>query len=218
MPYSILIPIHNEETNIPALLDELKYYTPDHEVLIIDDGSTDGSFTLLSKYTYINLIRMEKNSGKGAAIRKGLEQATHNKVIISDGDLELDPKEISILMILDKEKGIQCVFGSRYKTIHPFTSFWDFGNFFFTGLFNMVHGSQHTDALCCAKAFYRSYINIEKLQSTGFDIDVELAVTLKKKNINIKTVYLGYTRRSEDEGKKLRFSDGWTILKRILKH
>ena len=135
MPYTIIIPIHNEETNIPVLLEELKHYTPDHEVLIIDDGSTDDSFTLLSKYAYINLIRMEKNSGKGAAIRKGLEQATHNKVIISDGDLELDPKEISILMILDKEKGIQCVFGSRYKTIQPFTSFWDFGNFFLTGLF-----------------------------------------------------------------------------------
>ena len=121
-------------------------------------------------------------------------------------------------MILDKESGIVCVFGSRYENIKPFTSLWNFGNFFFTGLFNMVHGCQHTDVLCCAKAFYKSYINIEKLQSTGFDIDVELAVTLKKKNIEIKTVYLGYTRRSEDEGKKLRFSDGWTILKRILNH
>ena len=161
---------------------------------------------------------MEKNSGKGAAIRKGLEEATHDKIVISDGDMELDPKEINRLMILDMGNGLNCIFGSRYETINPFASSWEFGNFFFAGLFNMVHGSQHTDTLCCAKAFYRSYINIEKLQSTGFDIDVELAATLNKKNINIKIVYLGYTRRSKDEGKKLRFSDGWTILKRILNH
>ena len=218
MPYTIIIPIHNEKANIQTLLEGLNLYSLEHEVLIIDDGSIDGSFELLSNCPFIKLERIKQNSGKGTAIRRGLDDAAFDKVIIFDGDMELDPAEISKLMILDNNSGLVCVFGSRYENIKPFASLWNFGNFFFTGLFNMVHGSQHTDALCCAKSFYRSYISIEKLQSTGFDIDVELAVTLKKKNIEIKTVYLGYTRRSEDEGKKLRFSDGWTILKRILNH
>ena len=216
MAYTIIIPIHNEESNIPDLLKGVEPYSSKHEIFIVDDGSIDGSFELLSNCPFIKLERIKQNSGKGTAIRKGLEKAAFDKVIIFDGDMELDPAEISKLMILDNNSELVCVFGSRYENIKPFTSLWNFGNFFFTGLFNMVHGCQHTDVLCCAKAFYKSYINIEKLQSTGFDIDVELAVTLKKKNIEIKTVYLGYTRRTENEGKKLRFSDGWTILKRIL--
>ena len=121
---------------------------------------------------------------KGIDIRKGLEKASYEKIIISDGDMELDPKEINTLMILDKENDVHCVFGSRYKTIHPFTSFWDFGNFFFTGLFNVLNGSQHSDALCCAKAFYKDDLNQKKIYANGFDIDVEIAVALTK---NTKT-------------------------------
>ena len=120
-------------------------------------------------------------------------------------------------MILDKDPGIVCVFGSRYENITPFTSLWEFGNFFFTGLFNMVHGSDHSDALCCAKAFFRDDLNLENISAIGFDIDVELAGNLTKNLSEIQTVYLSYKRRSKKEGKKLSFKDSWHILKRILK-
>ena len=217
MPYTILIPIHNEADTLSALLDRIEPYADDNEILVVDDGSTDGSYVLLKKCSFLRLLRLDQNSGKGVAICKGLAKATHNKIVISDGDMELNPREIDKLMILDKEMGIHCVFGSRYRTINPFASLWNFGNFFFTGLFNMIHGSNHSDALCCAKAFFRDDIDLEKISSKGFDIDIELAATLSRKIPSIEVVYLTYVRRSLHEGKKLRFNDGLKILKRILK-
>ena len=216
MPYTVIIPIHNEETNIPTLLEGMELYAKNHEILIIDDGSTDGSAQLLTDCSFINLIKLENNLGKGIAIRTGIENAKYDKIVITDGDLELDPKEINQLMILDKMTGIKCVFGSRYEDINPFESLWEFGNFFFTGLFNTVQGSNLSDALCCGKAFFKGDIKLDALQSTSFDIDVELASMLLKKLPAIEIIPLSYDRRKIHEGKKLRFKDGWKILIRIL--
>ena len=163
----------------------MKLYTPKHEVLIIDDGSIDGSFELLSNCPFIKLERIKQNCGKGTAIQMGLENAAFDKVIIFDGDMELDPAEISKLMILDNNSGLVCVFGSRYENIKPFASLWGFGNFFFTGLFNMVYGSDHSDALCCAKAFFKGDLNLKNISAVGFDIDVELAANLTKNSFEI---------------------------------
>ena len=107
MPYTIIIPIHNEETNIPTLLEGMELYAKNHEILIIDDGSTDGSAQLLTDCSFINLIKLENNLGKGIAIRTGIKNAKYDKIVITDGDLELDPKEINQLMILDKMTGIK---------------------------------------------------------------------------------------------------------------
>ena len=218
MPYTILIPIHNEANSTPVLLKKLEsYYKEGHQILIVDDGSDDESQTLLKDCSFIDLIRLKKKSGKGYAIRKGLSMTKNNKIITFDGDMEIHPAEIKRLMVLEDNGDIKCVFGSRYETIIPLSSMWDFGNFFFTNLFNFFSQSQYTDALCGAKAFYKKDIEINKLSAIGFDIDIELAIALAKKLKKIDTVYLPYDRRSKSEGKKLRFSDGWTILKKILK-
>ena len=219
MPYTILIPVHNEASCIPKLLSELEvYYKEGHQILIVDDGSTDESQTLLKDCSFIDLIRLKKKSGKGYAIRKGLKMTQNNKIITFDGDLEIHPAEIKRLMVLEDDGDIKCAFGSRYETITPLSSIWNFGNFFFTSLFNLFSQTQCTDALCGAKAFYKEDIEINKLSANGFDIDIELAIALAKKFKKINTIYLSYDRRSENEGKKLRFPDGWTILKKILKY
>ena len=218
MPYTILIPVHNEASCIPKLLSELKiYYKEGHQILIVDDGSTDESKALLKSCTFINILSLEKQSGKGSALRKGLANIQEGKVIVFDGDMEINPSEIRKLMILKDEEGLRCVFGSRYTSLTPLSSFWDFGNFLFTKLFNFLNGTQYSDALCGVKAFYTSDINFNELSSKSFDIDVELGILLTRNIAKVETVFLSYKRRSSKEGKKLRIYDGLTVLRKILK-
>ena len=208
--YTIIIPVHNEVHYIPALLDSLKtYIKKGHEVIIINDGSTDGSLDILKSDKNIKLLHIKKNRGKGYAIKKGLNFALHRRIIIYDGDLELNPSEISKLMILNDKKRKRCVLGYRYKELKPLESNFDWGNFMFTSFFNISFNSNHKDILCCAKAFYKRDIERYNLISNGFDIDAELLCLLTMINKNkIVHVPLNYKRRTIEDGKKLKVSDG----------
>ena len=218
--YSILIPVHNEINSIDLLLESLTPLIEDgHEIMIIDDGSTDGSNQILKTSNLIKLITINRNRGKGYALKAGLENAKHNRIIVYDGDMELQPSDISRLMLLDKNKKISYVMGYRFKSLTPLKSNFDLGNFMFTSFFNILFGFQHKDILCCAKAFYANDIKNYKVISDGFDIDIELAYlfTILNKKGKIPKVLLNYNRRSINEGKKLKMSDGWIILSRIIK-
>ncbi len=218
--YSILIPVHNEKKYLPSLLDSLKDYSEKgHEVIIIDDGSNDGSADILKSCKMINVISLIQNKGKGYALKKGLESAKNNKILIYDGDMEIDPLDISRLMILDREKSIRYVMGYRFKSLSLFKSNFDWGNFMFTSFFNILFKTNHKDILCCAKAFYADEIKKYNIMSDGFDIDIELAsfLTILNKRSRLSQVLLNYNRRSIEEGKKLKVSDGWKILFRIIK-
>jgi len=218
--YSILIPVHNEINSIDLLLESLTPLIEDgHEIMIIDDGSTDGSNQILKTSNLIKLITINRNRGKGYALKAGLENAKHNRIIVYDGDMELQPSDISRLMLLDKNKKISYVMGYRFKSLTPLKSNFDLGNFMFTSFFNILFGFQHKDILCCAKAFYANDIKNYKVISDGFDIDIELAClfTILNKKGKIPKVLLNYNRRSINEGKKLKMSDGWIILSRIIK-
>ena len=152
----------------------------------------------------------------GKAVQKGLIEATNCKIILFDGDMEIHPKEINHLMILDNDKNLNCVFGNRFKRTTPLKSKWDFGNYFFTSIFNIIHKSSIEDSLCCAKAFFKNDVDPLKLKSTQFDIDIELASILIKKNNDIISIPIKYQRRTKKEGKKLSVYDGLSILKRII--
>ena len=218
--YSIIIPVHNEKDYLPSLLNSLKYYSErGHEVIIIDDGSIDGSSSILRDCETINLVSLLKNRGKGYAIKRGLEIVKNNKILIYDGDMEIDPRNISKLMILDETNNIKYVMGHRFESLSPFKSHFEWGNFMFTTFFNILYQTNHKDVLCCAKAFYADTIKDVNLKSNGFDIDTELTcfLTVKNKKSNITQVLIDYKRRSVEEGKKLKVSDGWAILLRIIK-
>tara|TARA_B100002052_G_scaffold176004_1_gene160143 strand:+ start:1690 stop:2346 length:657 start_codon:yes stop_codon:yes gene_type:complete len=212
--YSIIIPIYNERTSIPSLLDKLYPYAKNNqEIIIIDDGSTDGTNVILNKCDFIISIKNDINTGKGSAIRKGLQIASNDKIILFDGDMELDPDTINLFMILNNK--IRNVSGIRYDRFHPYRSVWDFGNYFFSHLFNTKHETKIYDVLCCAKAFYKSDIDISRLKSNRFDIDIELLTALIKNNSIIYTILLPYQRRKKIYGKKINLWDGWDIIKRI---
>tara|TARA_Y100000996_G_scaffold350081_1_gene288990 strand:+ start:43 stop:717 length:675 start_codon:yes stop_codon:yes gene_type:complete len=216
--YSILIPVHNELRNIPTLLDALKVYSNEgHEILIIDDGSEDGSTDILKNCEYIKLICLRKNKGKGFALKVGLTNASNDKIVIYDSDMELDPADISKLMIL--KKNVRYAIGYRFKSLSPFKSNLDWGNFMFTSFFNILFKSQHKDILCCAKVFFKSDLKSYAIISNKFDIDIELASlhTIKSRGKKIPQIFLNYNRRTIEEGKKLKISDGWSILSRTIK-
>ena len=153
--------------------------------------------------------------GKGIALKKGLLASKNEKILIFDGDFEIHPKEIRKLMILDKKK-VRCVFGNRFS-INTRKLVWDYGNLFFTKLFNFLNQSNLVDSLCCAKSFFKSDLDINKLKSHGFDIDIEIASALVKKYKSIKSINLNYNRRNKVEGKKLTTIDGFSILYRLVK-
>ena len=218
MKYSIIIPIYNEINFLPDLLDGLyNYFKSNNEIIIIDDGSNDGSIAILNECNFIKLIAFNENRGKGNAIKFGLLEAKNDSIIIFDGDLEIAPTELAKLMILDKENGINSAIGYRFKHLSPIKSGVDWGNFMFTSFFNIIYGVNHKDVLCCAKSFYLNDIKVDKLKSKGFSIDIELMCMLSLSIKNFKQVQLKYSRRSRDEGKKLKISNGWSILFCILK-
>ena len=218
MPYSIIIPIYNEERTLEELLKSLEQYSHSrNQILIINDGSVDKTNKILKRYDFIDVLHLKKNYGKGTAIKIGLHKSIHNKTIIYDGDLELHADGISELMRLDRDHGIYSLMGTRFNNLSPFKSKFEWGNFMFTSFFNLLFKSSHKDILCCAKAFYKEDLPIKKIDSKGFDIDIELSSFLTKNNRNkIIQVNLKYNRRSIEDGKKLKISDGWIILKRIL--
>lgn len=216
--YSIIIPVYNEIALLPKLLTDLrKFYARGNELIIVDDGSNDGSISILKDCNFINLISLKNNRGKGFAIRTGLSTAKYNCVLIFDSDLEIPSSEIKKLMILDRNQNINSVLGYRYRHLKPLRSGIDWGNFIFTIFFNISYGTNYKDVLCCSKSFFLDDIDYKKLKSEGFSIDVELLSTLSILNKNIKQIRMDYVRRGKTEGKKLKISNGWNILFRIIK-
>ena len=216
--YTIIIPVFNEKLKMKSLLGSLlPFHKKGHEILIIDDGSTDGSAEILIKCDFISLISQYPNKGKGKAIIQGLRQAKHDKIIIFDGDLELNPTEIEKLMILDKAKNINSVFGNRFNSFQ-LESIWDIGNKLLTLTFNWLNNSNVRDALCCAKAFYKSDIEINSLSSKKFEIDVEITSILVQTYPSVKNINLEYQRRTIQQGKKLRLNNSFSILLKIFEN
>lgn len=214
--YSIIIPLYNEIELIPSLLKYLKpYYEEGHEIIIVDDGSDDGSNNVLYDNNFVRLIIFKSNKGKGIAVKQGIQKASNEKIIIFDGDLEIHPNQIQNLMVLDNEKKVRCVFANRFED-QKTNSFWNIGNKILTTLFNYIHNSNVKDALCCAKAFFKSDINLKNLKSKKFDIDVELLSKLIKIDSVLKNINIKYKRRNSNQGKKLKLKDTFRIILRMI--
>ena len=200
-------------SHIPELLNCIeRYYKSGHEIIIIDDGSNDGSYEILSRCDFIKLYKFNNNLGKGIALKKGISKSKKEKLIIFDGDLELHPNEINKLMILDKNN--KPAKANRYQMKNRYQQ--TIGNILLTYFFNILHRSKLQDALCCAKSFYKSDIQNKNLQSYKFDIDVEISSVLISSYPDFKNVDLKYRRRSKSEGKKLRLRDSVGIISRML--
>ncbi|MEX2451866.1 MAG: glycosyltransferase family 2 protein [Rhodospirillales bacterium] len=222
---SIVIPAYNEENTIIPLLEAVNAQSVpgfEFEILVIDDGSKDNTVDLLNKRPelYCRLIQMPRNGGKGAAVRAGLKEATGDYVLFQDADLEYNPSEYEALLMPVDKFDADMVMGSRmkapkYTRIHYF---WHMvGNQFITLLFNILYNTTFSDVYSCYLLYQKSLVDVEAIQTNGWEQHAEILAKATKKAKNIYEVPISYHGRSYEEGKKIRavhvFSVIWTMLR-----
>lgn len=220
---SVIIPVYNEKDTIIEIIDKVKEVRIPKEIIIVDDGSTDGTRQLLEKIDdpEIKVLFHEKNYGKGHAIRTGIKAVTKDIVIIQDADLEYNPREYPALLKPIVTNKAEVVYGSRWlkKGLNkvPFNLF-RFGRWFLTCLTNLLYGASITDEPCCYKVFKTEVLKGISLECEGFEFCPEVTAKVLKKGYKIYEVPISYSPRTLKEGKKIKYSDGVTAVFTLLKY
>jgi glycosyltransferase involved in cell wall biosynthesis len=216
---SVVIPVYNEEGTIEAVIRRVEGSLPDvaKEIVVSNDGSTDGTGEILRKAEAAGRIRLHdavQNRGKGAAIRAGLELARGTVIVIQDADLEMDPADYPLMLrpILAGDAGV--VYGSRFLARPPWRGPFLSGlaNRVITATANLLYGSQLTDVETCYKMFRRDLLSRVRLTSDRFDFEPEVSGKLLRAGIDILEVPISYAPRTHAEGKKVRWRDGVDAL------
>ncbi len=223
---SIIIPVYNEENTIKAILEKIHECKIDNfnfEIIIINDGSTDDSLKIIkeNEKLFDQFINLEKNSGKGFAIKSGLKFATGDYIILQDADLEYDPSEYSKLLNPIINNKADVVYGSRFlgNDERRVLYFWHtVGNKFLTLLSNMLSNLNLTDMEVCYKVFKAEIIKNINLQENKFGFEPEVTAKISKKNIKIYEVGIKYFGRKYSEGKKITWKDGFSAIRCIIKY
>ena len=214
---SVIIPVFNEQKSIAAILRKIMAVPVDKEIVLVDDGSTDGTRELILRDFPVSekmkVIFHEKNQGKGRAIRTGIEASTGAAVIIQDADREYEPMDyLKLLDALDRE-GVNVIYGSRFLEKRKVTSFWHRAvNYFLTLCTNVLFSSRLTDMETCYKLMRSELVKNLSLESNGFEIEVELTAKILKKRERIVEVPISYKGRTFHEGKKIGWKDGFKAV------
>jgi len=222
---SVVMPVFNEKNTILKIIEKVLRLDIVKELIIVDDGSTDGTRDVLKALapdSRVKAIFHEKNKGKGAALRTGFKEISGEVAVIQDADLEYDPNEF-LEMIRPIEEGVaDVVYGSRLSGGRPqrVYLFWHrVGNGFLTFLTNLLYNSTLTDMETCYKMFRRRVIKGIDIKSDGFSVEPELtAKVLKNKNLRVYELPISYFGRSYAEGKKISWRHGISALWALLRY
>jgi glycosyltransferase involved in cell wall biosynthesis len=212
MEYSLIIPIYNEANTITSLINEICDLDEINEIIIIDDGSNDGTSKLLSKIKNIKLIINDKNTGKSTSIVKALSKTKGKYVVLFDGDLEIKPNEINKLLTIHKKNKNILVKGKRVS-LSPDISMFNLGNKILNYFFNILYNSSFNDVFCCLIIIEKKLLNSFKISSKKFGIETEIMANIATKNLTIKEENVDYNRRNSSGGKKLKIFDVIEIIK-----
>lgn len=219
MKLSVIVPAYNERKTISQVLFRILSLTIPLEVIVVDDGSTDGTREVLNSIEdeRLKLIFHERNKGKGGAVRTGIKQAKGQITVIQDADLEYDPEELPKVIepILKGEASV--AYGSRFLGKGVFLKRSYLANRFLTFLTNLLFGAKITDMETCYKAMKTEVLRALKIEANRFDMEPEITGKLLKKGYKIREVPIRYIGREKSEGKKIGWKDGiqaiWTLLK-----
>ena len=227
----VVVPCYNEIKTLKNIIDSILAIKLNIKIILIDDGSTDGTKNLIKKkikkkiYKFINL---RKNHGKGYAINQSKKFITKKSiVIIQDADLEYFPNDFyKILDTYKKNKSVKVVYGSRLykkkfsKLIYSFNNSYIriFANKFLTFISNVLNGQNLTDAHTCYKSFYSSIFKKIKLEEKGFSFCPEINTKLALMGYKIHEVPIKYFSRSKKMGKKITYKDAFYAIKAIILH
>ena len=234
------MPVFNECATLEEILLRVQAVPLEKEIIVVDNCSTDGSRELMHQWitsgkadeagsqASVKVIFQDKNRGKGSSVRRALDEARGDWVIIQDADLEYDPQDVLKLLNKATEEHLDAVFGTRLlpgtdaRKGMPKTSFY-FGRLGLAWLFKVLFKTQLSDVATCYKLMKRSVAQQLQLESNGFDLDFEIAAKLARKsesaNWKLGEVPISYEPRTELEGKKIHaVRDGWRAVRALLKY
>jgi glycosyltransferase involved in cell wall biosynthesis len=223
---SVIVPAFNEEKTILEVLGALEKALPaGHEIIVVDDGSADGTAAIVEKYAgrhrSVRLIRHPQNRGKTAALVTGFAASTGQIVIVQDADLEYDPAEIADVIAPILSNRADVVYGSRFLIRRATRVLYYrhyLANRFITGLSNLLTDMNFTDVETCYKAFRGEIIRNMIITSQRFGFEVEVTAKIAKLGCRTYEVPISYYGRTYQEGKKIGFKDGVQALWYILKY
>ena len=235
---SIVIPVYNEKNTVAELVERVRKVEIDKEIIVVDDGSTDGTRDILTllesaaqssddfsgeQKSYRSITRVflqPKNRGKGAAVRRGIEEARGDCVLIQDADLEYDPRDYGILLSPIEQDLADVVYGSRFLGgPHRVLYFWHaVGNKFLTLVSNMFTNLGLTDVWTCYKVFRREVIQGIVLRENRFGFEPEVTAKVAHGKWRVYEVPISYAGRTYEQGKKITWKDGFRALWCVIRY
>lgn len=218
---SVVMPVYNERTTIEEMISRVLAVPLRIELVVVDDGSKDGTRDILQRLQAergFTLILQPRNQGKGAALRRGFEDATGDLVVIQDADLEYSPEEFPALIELICQGRADVVYGSRFLGRHRVFLFTHYaGNRLLTFITNVLYNTMLTDMETCYKVMRAEVLRSFELRSDGFGIEPEITAKIFKRKYRVYEVPITYDGRGYEEGKKITWRDGvvalWVLLK-----